>query len=755
MVKTTTTESGTEARIKFTGAVRSMFDGWAGAAYSGDRLAVEVSERFSTVLAVRSEEEIEAVERVLFEVEKRENLKSSQRSALRRVRGKLTEAKAELWLSENRVEEPTPEEVLDALDSEGEVEEPEPEPEPEETVEEISEFEEPSLPSFEEFMSERLSEEVGEGEPITDGGTFERVEETVLSEVDEFEETVRERASEPLPFDALSEAFERLSRTSPGATIEREGEEVDVRILALRESSRDMPVSHAHEIVDSGIRRVARYSALDRNLSGLLGETPEGRVVELKYRDGTLLAEPVRFEGPAVEPSTDGGEVSEFRSAGDLMTDGGTVEPVETEIYMFRSREGLFCWVFDSTPEEESLVEDHVEQIEGAVFSSLDETILRDCERYLIPEHERSGLSIRPPRVAVAQLTEEGVEEIDVSLTERELHSSTSRDGEPLTDGGIIVAGDGGEVIKSEESREGAMSDFRDRLTGEEIDMIEGLSSGSLTESQAIAFALRDVFGRSRSEVAEIMGTSVSSVDTHRTRGAAKVEESRRTVEALDSESEPELMTDGGREERRSVAPTPQDRSRLVDSLADLTYDALEFGEVSREEALSALVEVTEEIERDIPSLDRFTEEGHSRDGEGGTRPVPPGVGSVEEVEEFEGIVVDDSGPVILDDGSETLSVGLEGFSDLSIGDALRVEGSVHSTDSTITRIEYDPISVETEAPEESGIYVWDHSVERVRASGFDSLEAARSWIAVHGEEVDHYSDGPRTGLEPVDSRPL
>lgn len=124
------------------------------------------------------------------------------------------------------------------------------------------------------------------------------------------------------------------------------------------------------------------------------------------------------------------------------------------------------------------------------------------------------------------------------------------------------------------------------------------------------------------------------------------------------------------------------------------------------------------------------------------------------DVSVFEGVVVSDSGPVVLDNASSRIAVAVD--VDVSIGDALRVEFE-RELSTEITRIDYDPISVETVAPEESGIYVWDHSVERVIASGFDSLDAARSWIdARDREEISRTSEPDnRTALEPVDGREL
>ena len=303
-----------------------------------------------------------------------------------------------------------------------------------------------------------------------------------------------------------------------------------------------------------------------------------------------------------------------------------------------------------------------------------------------------SGLIVSPSDRdirAVLDAIEEGVPEPGESL---DVDDPIDRDGEPITDGGIIVAGDGGEVLddsadrKAQGDRESrsAMSDYRERITAREADVIDGLSEGSLTEMQAVAFALREVFGRTREETAEVMGLSTSSVDTHRRRGAAKVEEARSTVAALvdDSEEDRELVTDGGRDvetivERCSASlreraragygedeldtiaesyrdeirahedtgvldedeveraldrvdealddaldrdepvtdggrdeprrsPVAESRSKLVDSIADRVYDSIEFGDVDRQEGLSALAEVAKEVESGTPSLKRF-----------------------------------------------------------------------------------------------------------------------------------------------------
>ena len=143
-------------------------------------------------------------------------------------------------------------------------------------------------------------------------------------------------------------------------------------------------------------------------------------------------------------------------------------------------------------------------------------------------------------------------------------------------------------------------------------------------------------------------------------------------------------------------------------------------------------------------------------------RPVPlPPEDDEEESETFEGVVVDDGSPVVLDDGEETLSIGLD--LDVSLGDGLRVEGSVHSEDSTVTRIGYDPIGVVTGSEarravvEGDVVYVHDHESESAVAAGFDDVEDARAWIeASDREEVEtHAEPEERSGLEPVDAREL
>lgn len=143
--------------------------------------------------------------------------------------------------------------------------------------------------------------------------------------------------------------------------------------------------------------------------------------------------------------------------------------------------------------------------------------------------------------------------------------------------------------------------------------------------------------------------------------------------------------------------------------------------------------------------------------------PLPPeeDVDDLSESETFEGVVVDDGSPVIIDDGEETLSIGLD--LDVSIGDGLRVEGSVHSADSTVTRLGYNPIGVVTGSEasravvEGDVVYVHDHESESAVAAGFDDVEDARAWIeASDREEVEtHAEPEERSGLEPVDARHL
>lgn len=334
-----------------------------------------------------------------------------------------------------------------------------------------------TLPDFDEFRSG------GDGEPVTDGGR-------------------------PVgPFDGFEAALDRLRVTvNPGATIEREGERLDVEILGVEVVDETLDLAYASDMAEAGLKRIARFEAVEHYLTGVLAETAEGDVVELRIRGG-LETVPVEVpEYPPVEVEEDDSEG--FRSARDV------------------------------------------------------------------------------------------------------------RDGEPIPDGGIIVAGDGGEVLDDEDDRKAqgdresrsGMSDYRERITAREADVIDGLSEGSLTEKQAVAYALREVFGRSREETAEVMGMSTSSVDTHRARGAAKVEEARSTVAALvddDSEEDRELVTDGGRDEPRRP-PVAESRSELVDSTADRVYDSIDFGDVDREEALGALREVYKEVESGTPSLKRF-----------------------------------------------------------------------------------------------------------------------------------------------------
>ena len=173
-------------------------------------------------------------------------------------------------------------------------------------------------------------------------------------------------------------------------------------------------------------------------------------------------------------------------------------------------------------------------------------------------------------------------------------------------------------------------------------------------------------------------------------------------------EEHDQLVTDGGRDEPRVHVTPAEERYQLVDVVADLCNDAMEFGDVSREEALSALAEVAEELDREVPALDRFEEDGRSRDGGGGSRPVPPGVGSPEEESEiFEGVVT----------GSEARRAVLEG----------------------------------------DVVYVHDHESDSAIAAGFDSLDDARAWIdASDREEISRTSEPEeRSGVEPVDGREL
>lgn len=461
----------------------------------------DLSDRRSTVYDIRTLAEacelVLACDRVLDGLDGSESSRSVD--ALRKVRGSAVEARDGLRACTEGVIGRDPlSDFPELLDDSTEVEDDS----------EEEEVEDDSQGHAQRVAAQLALAEYEDGEPITDGG--------------------RDAA----PFDGLSAALDRLSvSVSPGATLVREGEELEVEVLTIKPVDHDLrsEVPYAKEMDQAGLVRVARFEALDKPLTGLLGETPEGDVCELRIRDGTLLTIPV--------------EVPSF-------------PPVE--------------------------VEETSEDDDSGSF--------------------QSGREVR--------------------------------DGEPITDGGIVIAEDDGELLESDGGHSG-MS-YRERVSGRQADLIDRLSDdGSLTEKQAVAWVLREVEGLSREEVASIMDMSASTVDTHRTRGAVKVAESVETVEALREREEEsrEVRTDGGedlgdrlerervgvsgdpvpdreygdgpedltpdvapREERRSVIPVAEERHEVLDSTADLCHDAIDFGGVDPAQVVSALREVEEEI---------------------------------------------------------------------------------------------------------------------------------------------------------------
>ena len=85
----------TEITIAFDGAVRTLAEQEAGAAFTGDEDAEAALNRYSTRVAVRSANECRAVRAILGRLYDGDELQANQRRAVRRVRGKLAEAAAE------------------------------------------------------------------------------------------------------------------------------------------------------------------------------------------------------------------------------------------------------------------------------------------------------------------------------------------------------------------------------------------------------------------------------------------------------------------------------------------------------------------------------------------------------------------------------------------------------------------------------------------------------------------------------------
>ena len=89
--------------IRFDGGVRHLADGYAGS-FEFDDTDTEAFERFNTRLAVRTNDEIDAAREVLDAVERDEDLKTNQKSALRRVRSALESARGHVWDAERKAE---------------------------------------------------------------------------------------------------------------------------------------------------------------------------------------------------------------------------------------------------------------------------------------------------------------------------------------------------------------------------------------------------------------------------------------------------------------------------------------------------------------------------------------------------------------------------------------------------------------------------------------------------------------------------
>ena len=90
-------ETETEFTIDFSGATRTHAEMHAQAAFTGDDLADEVFGRYSTVVAVRSVDECNAVISILDQIsdDLGHELQAGQKRVIRRVRRKLVEARAE------------------------------------------------------------------------------------------------------------------------------------------------------------------------------------------------------------------------------------------------------------------------------------------------------------------------------------------------------------------------------------------------------------------------------------------------------------------------------------------------------------------------------------------------------------------------------------------------------------------------------------------------------------------------------------
>lgn len=90
---------------------------------------------------------------------------------------------------------------------------------------------------------------------------------------------------------------------------------------------------------------------------------------------------------------------------------------------------------------------------------------------------------------------------------------------------------------------------WRNRVTGTAAGYVDQLAGADLlTEKQALAYVLRDVYGIPRDDAAADMGVTASTLDKHLSAAREKLDEARTTIDHVD------------RIEREGV-PTPSDES--------------------------------------------------------------------------------------------------------------------------------------------------------------------------------------------------
>lgn len=125
------------------------------------------------------------------------------------------------------------------------------------------------------------------------------------------DETARTDATS---LERLAAADERLrTGVNPGATLSHDDERRTIEIVKVEKVTETDWPEVAELAREAGIVRWARYEEIERHRSGVLGETADGEVFNLKLRDGEI-----QLEGAEVRvPMADGGSLrAQMRKTG-------------------------------------------------------------------------------------------------------------------------------------------------------------------------------------------------------------------------------------------------------------------------------------------------------------------------------------------------------------------------------------------------------------------------------------------------------